>query len=196
MNRKKKTRFVNETMAPDPPGGYENYISFQKKINCNKGEIDPVLLQEHIDNMMQNGWEEVEVNFNLIRAGDQIRYTTLLEGKYLFRTGGWAVAFDQANEPPEWMTYISHTYSNWCIQRETCKRLFRRHKGWKSHLPKKPKLIKFNPPNEETEFSSYLPDLFGVEQRIRSFKSKGMKDKFEASKKFETAKETGWIFIE
>lgn len=191
---KRTFRPKQENLIDPPPGGYANYISFQKIINSNDGGIDENLLNQHIKKIIDEGWEELPVSFDLLNRGDQIRYTTEKDGKYLFRTGGWITAIDEENSPPEWFSYFSHTKSSWCVQLNDCVRIFRKTR--KTKVVKKPKshLVEFNRPGPETNHNVYLVDSDGVEQRVYSAKYESSKKRFESSAKFKKAQEVGWIF--
>ena len=203
MTDSKRTwRSKQENPIDPPPGGIQNYRSFQKVINSNNGQIDEDLLQAHIDMILDKGWEEIPVSFELLIKGDQIRYTTYNKDtekgpkKYLFRTGGWVTAIDEENDPPDWMAYMSHTKSTWCVQLEDLQRLFvyRKPKVVREPKPKEPQPVMFKQPGEETNFNVYLPDDEGVLQRVFSARDNYAKNRFENSKKFQRAKEIGWFF--
>ncbi len=189
----------------DPvPGGYAAYRSFQKIINSDNGQINEDLLQDHIDMILNKGWEEIPVSFELLIKGNQIRYTTYNKDeetgpkKHLFRTGGWVTAIDEENDPPEWMAYMSHTKSTWSVQLDDLQRLFVYRKP-KTTTQKEPKtkvqsIVIFKQPGDETNFNVHLPDSNGVLQRVYSGKDNYAKDRFKNSKKFQRAKEIGWEF--
>jgi hypothetical protein len=184
---KKPTRTWREKEVNpiDPVDDYESYQSFQKVINSNNGQVDEDLLEEHINEMMADPrftWEEIPVDFGIIKPGDRIRYTTTnAKGEYLFRTGGWVIAID---ENKEWLVYHAHTHTNWTLQSEDCQRLFvirsRGNKKGKSDY------IKFKVPGEETDYNSYLTKN-GVKYRVGSFRDKWTQDRFEGSSKFKDA---------
>ena len=182
---------------PGGKAGYEAYQSFQKIINSNNGQIDEDKLQDHIDMILDNNWEEIPVSFELLSKGNQIRYTTLTpKGEYLFRTGGWVTAFDEEDDPPNWLAYHAHTHTNWCLQLEDCQRLFVYRKPEIEKEPKLPNKIQFKLPGPESNFNVYLPDENGDLQRIFSGRDNYAKKRFESSKKFEKAQLVGWEFKE
>jgi len=192
--KKRSWRPVHINTIDPPPGGYEAYQSYQKIINSNNGQIDNEKLEEHIEMMMNDdrfNWEEIPVDFSLVKPGDRVRYTTLNQkGEHLFRTGGWITAVDKG---ATWLAYMSHTRSSWCLQAEDCQRL------WiiKKVIAKPKELIyKFTRPGPKTNFNSYLIDDDGVEQRVGSFPSTQAKNKFEATNKFNKAKsgDIRWVF--
>ena len=209
---KRRWRPKQENPIDPPPGGYENYLSFQKQINVNNGEIDPDILQDHVEFILNNNWEEIPVSFELLIKGDQIRYTTLTpEGKHLFRTGGFVTAIDEENDEPEWMAYMAHTKSTWCLQLEDCQRLFvfrkivkskeerkaarkAKAKTRKETKSKKVTKVRFKRPVDETNFNVYLFDSDGEEQLVYAARDNHSKRRFENSAKFTRANEIGWEF--
>ena len=164
----------------DPPAcGYQNYIGYQKIINSNNGEIDEQLLNNHIEFMMSDPrwkWEEIPVDFSLLKPGDRVRYTTVSNGKYVFRTGGWVIAVD---EHAKWFVYRAHTHSRWSVDSDKCKRI------WVIRKKTKPKkVLIFKNPGPVGKYNSYLPDSNGNDVRVGSFTSKYVRDRFENSLKF------------
>lgn len=182
-----------ENPIDPPPGGYANYMSYQKIINSNNEQIDENLLEEHIEFMYESrvGWEEVPVYFNDLKPGDRIRYTTMSpKGKYLFRTGGWITHIDETGE---WLSYMAHTKSTWCLQAEDCQRLFVIRKKIKT----KKSIIKFKRPGPETNYNSYLYDSEGILQRVNSARDNWSKNRFESTNKFKNANNGHlWIFVD
>lgn len=170
---------------PVPGGaeGYARYQSYQKTINSNNGQIDEDLFEQHIEKMMNDprfNWEEVPVDFSLLKPGDRIRYTTLTpKGEHLFRTGGWITAIA---ENGEWLAYMSHTKSSWTVQSEDCQRLF----VIRSAKKKASEVIKFKRPGEETDHNAYLQKN-GRLVRVGSFRDRWTLERFQSSTKFKKA---------
>lgn len=178
---------------PVPGGaeGYAKYMSYQKLINSNNGEIDETLLEEHINNELYANekytWNEIPVDFSLINLGDRVRYTTYTpEGKHLFRTGGWVIALDEGHK---WLVYLAHTRTSWSLQAEDCQRLFITRRK-----PKKIKKITFKRPGLETKHNAYL--IKNNEQiRVASFDTKWLLNRFLATNKYKRASESeDWVF--
>jgi len=194
-NKSKRTwREPQENPVDPPPGGYENYMSFQKIINSNNGQIDEEKLEEHIEFMMTDPrwtWEEIPVDFSLLKPSDRIRYITRTpKGEILFRTGGWVTYI---NEDYAYLAYMAHTKTSWTLQAEDCQRLF----VIKSRIKKEIHALKFKKPGRETKYSSYLVDEKGITQRVGSFKDDWTRKRFESSTKFIKASEgEHWIFKE
>lgn len=185
----KRTWRPKERNPIDPvPGGEEgfrNYQSYQKIINSNNGEIDEELLEEHVEGMMNHpkyDWQEIAVNFRLVKTGDRIRYTTLNpKGQYLFRTGGWVISIDE--EKYEWLVYRAHTQTNWTLQAKDCQRLFIIKKPIKI-IKKKINYVIFKRPRDETGHEVYLKDRNGNNVIVFSARDSWAKKRFEESAKF------------
>ena len=181
----KRTWREKQVNPIDPVPDYSKYQSFQKIINSNNGQINEELLEQHIEEMMDNpkfNWEEIPVDFSLLKPGDRIRYTTLnQDGEYLFRTGGWITA---VAENGEWLAYMAHTKSSWTVQAEDCQRLFVIRSMAKNK--KGSDIIKFKRPGEETEYNAYLPKN-GRLVRVGSFRDKWTLERFQASTKYKKA---------
>lgn len=168
----------------DPVGNWKTYKGFQKLINSNKGEIDEDLLNEHIEELMSSEttkWEEIPVDFSLLKTGERIRYTTLTpEGKHLFRTGGWITHIP---EDYKYLAYMAHTKSTWCLQVEDCQRIFVVRKTIKNKV-EVDRTIYFKIPGIKTAYNSYLDDSEGNKVIVGSFKSRYDLDKFESRHKY------------
>jgi hypothetical protein len=180
----KRTWRPKQVNLIDPVPDYANYQSFQKVINSNNGQINEELLELHIEEMMENtryNWEEIPVDFSLVKPGDRIRYTTLNQnGEYLFRTGGWITS---VAENGEYLAYMAHSKSSWCVQAEDCQRLF----VIKSLAKKKASdTIKFKRPGEETDNNIYLTKN-GKQIRVGSFRDKWTMERFTSSDKYKKA---------
>lgn len=187
VNFKRKFRPPERNPIDPLPGRWQDYKGYQKTINSNNGEIDQQKLDEHIDMIMNDpnfDWEEIPIDFSQLKKGDRIRYTIINpDKKHLFRTGGWVIAID---DDYKWLVYRAHTQTNWTLQADDCQRLFVTRKILKK---KKEKEIihKFNIPGPELQFNSYLVDIYGIVQRVGSFKHLYEKKKFENRIKFQKA---------
>jgi hypothetical protein len=192
-----------ENPIDPPPGGIENYVSYQKIINSNNGQIDEKLLEEHIQDITENkGFEEIEVDFSLLKKGDRIRYTTVQNGKYLFRTGGWVISIDDNHE---YLAYMSHTQTSWSVQASDCKRLFvkrRRTKETKDHRTKG--VIYFKKPTKETKYpvyfsteNKYTKDSDAEKIVVYYARDNNIKAKFESTLKYKKVVEENemWDFV-
>lgn len=184
---------VPNTIDPVPL----SYIGYQKIINSNNDEVDEEKLQEHVEMIIEKGWEEIPVSFELLNKGDQIRYTTITSKKeHLFRTGGWVCFIDEENDPPIWLSYHAHTHSNWVLQLEDCQRLFvfRRPKKKAVKKDHSDTRVVFSIPGPETKYNVYLTDGNGVLQRVYSARDNYAKKRFMNSEKFKKAEQDGWKF--
>lgn len=169
----------------DPVRDYSKYVSYQKMINSNNGQVNEKLLEDHIKHIKKDPkyvWEEVEVDFSTLKLGDRIRYTVMTpKGEYLFRTGGWVIALD---EDHEWLVYMSHTKTTWTLQQSDCRRLFlvigKRER--KKCVP----TIVFKLPGPETKYNAYL-EKDGEMVRVGSFRDNWTLERFMASSKYNRA---------
>lgn len=117
-----------ENVVDPPTEGYQNYIGYQKIINsAPDGSVNNEELEKHIDEIMSSDtykWREIPVDYTLLKPGERIRYITKIDGKNMFRTGGWIT---KIGEDFTWLAYLAHTHSTWCLQKEDCQRLFVTH---------------------------------------------------------------------
>lgn len=189
----KRTWREKQVNPVDPVHNYEHYLSYQKIINSNNGQVNEELLEEHIDEIMSDPkykWEEIEVDFSNIEPGDRIRYTTLTpKGEYMFRTGGWVTAVDEGGE---WLAYMAHTKTSWTLQAKDCQRIFIIKKIKKvKHMG----IINFKTPTSVGKYNAYL-EKDGRQVLVGSFKDNWTLDRFISSSKYRRAFDGHpWNFI-
>lgn len=175
-----------------PPGDYRDYVGFQKIINCKDGQVDPDKLQEHLDMIMADTrykWETISpVSFESLKPGDRIRYTTMNQkNEHLFRTGGWVTAL---SPDLDWLSYMAHTQTSWCLQLADCVNLWVIRKVKKAKAPKAPKvpITRFKVPVDPSlKFKVTLTNSRGEEVIVFSSDTKARATAFRKSKKYQKA---------
>lgn len=180
-----------------PPCSFDKYFGYQKMINTEDGFVNQEKLEEHVAMIKQKGWLEISpITFEILPLGCQIRYVTT-EGK--FRTGGFVVAVDYDNDPPQWLSYLSHTQSTWSLQLEDTQRLFyltRDKLKRKDQLLVPGEIVMFRQPRSPPcQYDVYLNDVHGVPRRVYGCKSKIWNTRFLNTNAYRYAILYGWKFL-